>query len=157
MKQPSLASLKHFPSPPHGGTLCCSTPLNLSLVCGRLQCLIAAIYHQCPSQCSPEAKLGRERKMKRQAVMHAPGLLRQRAGHKVLMDARLLREHRPLRDTSSSATAPMSQQHRSITGATTPDSYRKFKWDRWWKEWKRCVFLCNRGKVEEQEVMFCCW
>lgn len=62
--------------------------------------------------------------MKRQAVMHTPRLLRQRAGHKVLMDARLLRGHRTLRDTSSSATAPMSQQHRSLTGATTPDFYR---------------------------------
>lgn len=56
--------------------------------------------------------------------MYALGLLRQRASHKVLMDARLLREHRPPRDTSSSATAPKSQQHRSITGATTPASYR---------------------------------
>lgn len=56
--------------------------------------------------------------------MHAPRLLRQRAGHKVLMGARLLREHRPLRDASSSATAPMSQQHSSITGAITPYSYR---------------------------------
>ena len=65
--------------------------------------------------------------MKRQTLVHALGLLRQRAGHKALMDARLLREHRPLRDTSSSATAPMSQQHAlySITGATTSESDRK--------------------------------
>lgn len=49
--------------------------------------------------------------MKRQTLVHALGLLRQGAGHKALMDAGLLREHRPLRDTSSSATAPMSQQH----------------------------------------------
>lgn len=42
--------------------------------------------------------------MKRQTLMCALGLLRQRCGHKALLDGRLLREHRPLRDPSSSAT-----------------------------------------------------
>lgn len=83
--------------------------------------------------------------MKMQAVMHAPRLLRQRAGHKVLMDAKLLREHRPLRDVSS-ATAPTSQQHRSITGATTPVSYRNINGTNGEKSGNIIFFLCDGGR-----------
>lgn len=52
--------------------------------------------------------LGREgeRKMKRQTLMHALGLLRQRAGHKALMDVRL-KIHLISNSTDVSAARPV--------------------------------------------------
>lgn len=62
----------------------------------------------------------RERKMKKQALLRVLGQLKQRESHKVLMDAKLLREHRPLRDTSSSPPAPMSQLHGPYNRCQSP-------------------------------------
>ena len=62
-------------------------------------------------------------------------------------------------NTSSSATAPMSQQHGPyITGATTPESYRKTNGTRGEKSGSIvCFYVILKKKTEEQEGMFCCW
>lgn len=91
--------------------------------------------------------------MKRQTLVHALGLLRQRAGHKALMDAMLLREHRE---------TPHHQQQQHglycLTGATTSESVGKTNGTDGVKRERTLCVLCNiRGKVEEQEGLFCCW
>lgn len=67
------------------------------------------------------------------------------------MDARLLREHRPLRDTSSLL---MSQQHGRHERCHSPG----VRWGKNGIDGERvqawCIFLCNmRVKMEEQEEL----
>lgn len=62
-------------------------------------------------------------------------LLRRRRGHLALMDITLLRERRPLRDTSSSAP-----------GATDGAVIQKRRW--------RVIWCHFRGTAEEQDGVF---
>lgn len=94
--------------------------------------------------------------MKRQTLVCALGLLRQRSGHKALMDGRLLGEHRPLRDTSSAAAAPTSLQQGPDNRCHNPGVGHKTNGTDGEASWEHCLMLCNiKGKVEEREWMFC--
>lgn len=93
--------------------------------------------------------------MKRHTLVCALGVLRQRSGHKALMDGRLLGEHRPLRDTSSTAAAastslqlgPDNRCHNPGVGQKTNGTDGE-------ESWEHCLILCN---IKGKELVFCWW